>query len=354
MRLTTLCYLEQDGKYLMLHRIVKKNDVNKDKWIGIGGKFEPGESPEDCVLREALEETGFLLTSYRLRGIVTFLFNQEEAEYMFLYTADGFTGQPVPCDEGTLEWILKEEIDHLNLWEGDRIFFRLMEKGEPFFSLKLHYYGNRLSEAVLNGVPMELLDVLDESGEPSGLVRERSMVHERGDYHRTSHVWVVRTKADGGHEVLLQKRNSSRKTDVFAGCFDISSAGHIPAGDGYLQSARRELKEELGIRASEEELELAGFFESRYEGGIPGEPFMNHEKAAVYVYRKPVEAEHLALQTSEVESVRWMDLEDALRAAKTQAEGFCLEEEELRLLKKWLLEHAEASGGTPGTGPEAD
>ena len=140
MRLTTLCYLEQDGKYLMLHRIVKKNDVNKDKWIGIGGKFEPGESPEDCVLREAREETGFLLTSYRLRGIVTFLFNDQEAEYMFLYTADGFTGQPVPCDEGTLEWVPKEEIDRLNLWEGDRIFFRLMDEGEPFFSLKLHYY----------------------------------------------------------------------------------------------------------------------------------------------------------------------------------------------------------------------
>ena len=107
-------------------------------------------------------------------------------------------------------------------------------------------------------MPMELLDVLDEGGEPSGLVRERSMVHEQGDYHRTSHVWVVREKPDGSHEVLLQKR-SSRK-DSFAGCYDISSAGHIPAGDGYLQSARRELKEELGITASEEELEFAGFF----------------------------------------------------------------------------------------------
>lgn len=270
MRLTTLCYLEQDGKYLMLHRIVKKNDVNKDKWIGIGGKFEPGESPEDCVLREAREETGFLLTSYQLRGIVTFLFNDQEAEYMFLYTADGFTGQPVPCDEGTLEWVPKEEIDRLNLWEGDRIFFRLMDEGEPFFSLKLHYYGNRLSEAVLNGESMELLDVLDEGGEPSGLVRERSMVHERGDYHRTSHVWVVREKPDGSHEVLLQKR-SSRK-DSFAGCYDISSAGHIPAGDGYLQSARRELKEELGITASEEELEFAGFLRASMRGTFTESP----------------------------------------------------------------------------------
>ena len=100
MRLTTLCYLEQDGKYLMLHRIVKKNDVNKDKWIGIGGKFEPGESPEDCVLREAREETGFLLTSYRLRGIVTFLFNDQEAEYMFPIQLTGSPASRSPVMKG--------------------------------------------------------------------------------------------------------------------------------------------------------------------------------------------------------------------------------------------------------------
>ena len=154
----------------------------------------------------------------------------------------------------------KEEIDRFKpVGRRPDSFFKLMDEGEPvFFSLKLSFImGTGFSEAVLNGVPMELLDVLDEGGEPSGLVRERSMVHERGDYHRTSHVWVVREKP-GSHEVLLQKR-SSRK-DSFAGCYDISSAGHIPAGDGYLQSARRELKEELGITASEEELEFTGFF----------------------------------------------------------------------------------------------
>ena len=171
MLLTTLCYLEHEDKYLMLHRVSKKNDVNKDKWIGIGGKFEFGESPEDCLLREAREETGYRLTGYRLRGVVTFLFNDEEAEYMFLYTADRFEGEPVPCSEGTLEWVPKSEIDRLNLWEGDRIFFELLRTEAPFFSLKLHYRGDRLCEAVLDGVPMELLDVLDESGEPSGLVR---------------------------------------------------------------------------------------------------------------------------------------------------------------------------------------
>ena len=138
----------------MLHRISKKNDVNKDKWIGIGGKFEFGESPEDCLLREAKEETGYTLTSYRLRGIVTFLFNNEEAEYMFLYTADGFEGEPIPCNEGTLEWVPKSEIDSLNLWEGDKIFFRLLEEHAPFFSLKLKYHDNDLEEAVLDGRPI--------------------------------------------------------------------------------------------------------------------------------------------------------------------------------------------------------
>ena len=139
----------------MLHRISKKNDVNKDKWIGIGGKFEFGESPEDCLLREAKEETGYTLTSYKLRGVVTFLFNDEEAEYMFLYTADGFEGEPTLCDEGTLEWVPKSEINNLNLWEGDKIFFRLLDEGAPFFSLKLKYRGDYLEEAVLDGKPIE-------------------------------------------------------------------------------------------------------------------------------------------------------------------------------------------------------
>ncbi len=162
MLLTTLCYLEKDDSYLMLHRIKKQNDVNKDKWIGIGGKFEFGESPEDCLLREAKEETGYTLTNYRLRGIVTFLFNDEEAEYMFLYTADGFEGEPVLCSEGTLEWVKKTEINNLNLWVGDKIFFKLMNEGHPFFSLKLHYRWDDLEEAVLDGIPMDWESYLAE------------------------------------------------------------------------------------------------------------------------------------------------------------------------------------------------
>lgn len=151
MELTTLCYIEQDDKYLMLHRISKKNDVNKDKWIGVGGHFESGESPEDCLLREVKEETGLTLTSYRFRGILTFIFNDNESEYICLYTADGFEGEMIDCNEGTLEWVPKKEIDNLNLWEGDKIFFDLLEKDVPFFSMKLEYEGDHLINCELNG-----------------------------------------------------------------------------------------------------------------------------------------------------------------------------------------------------------
>lgn len=150
--LTTLCYIEKDDCYLMLHRISKKNDVNKDKWIGVGGHFLVNESPEECLLREVKEETGLTLTRFRFRGIVTFICdNLPEAEYMHLFTADGFEGELIDCDEGTLEWVPKSEIYHLNLWEGDRIFHKLLDEDAPFFSLKLAYEGNQLVEAVLDG-----------------------------------------------------------------------------------------------------------------------------------------------------------------------------------------------------------
>lgn len=149
--LTTLCYIEKDGKYLMLHRVKKENDMNKDKWIGVGGHFEADESPEDCVLREVKEETGYTLTSYRFRGIITFLY-RDVCEYMCLYTADGFTGDPIECNEGTLEWVEIDKIEELDLWEGDKIFFRLLKENRPFFSLKLSYDENGiLLDAVLDG-----------------------------------------------------------------------------------------------------------------------------------------------------------------------------------------------------------
>lgn len=155
-QMTTLGYIEKDDAYLMLHRVKKKNDVNQDKWIGIGGKFEYGESPEECLKREALEETGLTVTSFRFRGILTFICDLQEPEYICLYTIDGFEGEIGECNEGTLEWIPKAEISNLNLWEGDRIFFRLFNENAPFFSLKLHYEKDKLTEAVLNGEKLYL------------------------------------------------------------------------------------------------------------------------------------------------------------------------------------------------------
>ena len=155
--MSTLCYLERDNKYLMLHRVVKKNDVNKDKWIGVGGHFEQDESPDECLLREVKEETGYTLTSYRFRGIVTFVSGDGVTEYMHLFTADGFEGMPAACDEGVLEWVPVSQIDDLNIWEGDKIFFRLLAQNAPFFSLKLVYDGKGgLVSAVLNGRNMDI------------------------------------------------------------------------------------------------------------------------------------------------------------------------------------------------------
>ena len=151
MGLTTLCYLEKDDRYLMLHRVRKAHDENHDKWIGVGGKFEDRESPEDCARREVLEETGLTLTDYRYCGIITFVSDQWETEYMHLFTAVGWTGTPHPCDEGELAWIKKAQLLALPMWEGDRIFLKLLEENAPFFSLKLCYQGEHLAEAVLNG-----------------------------------------------------------------------------------------------------------------------------------------------------------------------------------------------------------
>jgi len=152
--MTSLCYLEQNGRYLMLHRTKKVNDENRDKWIGVGGKFESGESPEDCMRREVLEETGLTVTEFCYRGIVTFVSDEWGCEYMHLFTATAWSGKQKECDEGVLEWIDKKELYRLTLWEGDRIFLRLLDTNEPFFSLKLCYAGERLVSAELNGKPI--------------------------------------------------------------------------------------------------------------------------------------------------------------------------------------------------------
>ena len=154
----TLIYLENEaGEYLMLHRVKKKNDINHDKWIGVGGGFEYGESPEECALRETREETGLTLTDCRFRGIVTFDCEGQETLYMHLFTASGWTGELTDCDEGELEWVPKENVYDLPIWEGDKIFFRLLEQERPFFSLKLSYdRGDVLRRAVLDGEELAL------------------------------------------------------------------------------------------------------------------------------------------------------------------------------------------------------
>ena len=151
MRNTTLCHIEKDGKYLMIHRISKQNDLNQDKWVGIGGKFEDKESPEECNAREVLEETGLTLTNAKYCGIVTFVSDKWETEYMHIFYSNSFTGEICECDEGVLEWVDIEKIYSLPIWEGDKIFLRLIEQNVPFFSLKLEYVGDTLINAVLNG-----------------------------------------------------------------------------------------------------------------------------------------------------------------------------------------------------------
>lgn len=158
-KLSTLCYIEKDGKYLMLHRNAKKNDVNEGKWIGVGGHFEEDESPEECLLREVKEETGLNLTSYRYRAMVTFVSGNGVTEYMSLFTADGFEGEQIPCNEGDLEWVEISRIEELNLWEGDLIFHRLLLERDTFFSLKLVYDGHdKLVYAALDGKELEIGD----------------------------------------------------------------------------------------------------------------------------------------------------------------------------------------------------
>lgn len=158
MKRTTLCYIEQNGKYLMLHRVKKQHDVNHDKWIGIGGHIEPGETPLECILREAREETGLTLTALRPCGEILFEAEPWPQETMYLYHADGFSGTLCDCDEGELVWLDKAKLKGLPAWEGDFIFLELMERRAPYFKLELHYTGERLDRAVINGKPLPLPD----------------------------------------------------------------------------------------------------------------------------------------------------------------------------------------------------
>ena len=334
-RLSTLCYIEQDGKYLMLHRTVKKNDVNKDKWIGVGGHFEHGESPEECLLREVKEETGYTLTSWKYRGIVTFVYGEDTLEYMSLYTADGFTGNPIECDEGELECVDKKDIPALELWEGDKIFFRLLDMGREFFSLKLVYdRQDVLRYAALDGAPMELFDEIREDGSRTGVVKERGVVHEDGSLHPTVHTWIVRSNDKSGYDLLLQKRSECK--DSNPGCWDISSAGHVEAGHGYLESAIRELKEELGIDALPEQLREVGTRRCGFESEFYGRPFRDNELSMIYIYEEPVNTAELTLQESEVSETAWMDYKECRRKVAGHLFQNCIYEDELDMVGRAL------------------
>ena len=268
---------------------------------------------------------------------------------MFLYTADGFTGQPVPCDEGTLEWVPKR---------GDRPFkpvgrrpdlFRLMDEGEPFFSLKLHYYGNRLSEAVLNGVPMELLDVLDEGGEPSGLVRSGPWSMNRAIITGPAMCGWSGEKPDGSHEVLLRS--------AAAGRIPLRAATIFPAPVIFRRETDTSSQPDGSLRRSWE-LPLRRknwnlpVFESQYEGTFTESPLSTAKRL-----RSTFTEGRWRRNTWSSRPMRW-NLSGGwiwrrpARQQKTQADGFCLQEGELLLLKKWLSEHTERSSGT--SGPEAD
>ncbi len=290
-KLTTLCYIEKDNKYLMLHRIKKENDINHDKWIGVGGKFEWGESPEECMLREVREETGYTLTSWQYRGIITFVLGEDTVEYMSLFTADGFEGTPIDCND-------------------------------------------ILEQAVLDAKELELFDILNEDGSKTGVVKERGVAHREGALHGTVHIWIVRENDKSGYDVLLQKRSDNK--DSYPGCYDISSAGHISAGDGVMESALREFEEELGLSAQPEQLELFGTTLVKFGTTFAGKIFRDNEFSNDFVYRQPVDIGKLKLQESEVAEVCWMDYEECREKIADVEIPNCINPEEFEKLGSYL------------------
>ncbi len=329
---TTLCYIKKDNQYLMLHRTKKENDINKDKWIGIGGHFEEGESPEECMLREVKEETGLTLTDYSFRGIITFQTEVGITEYMCLYEGYEYYGELTNCDEGELCWVLIEELINKNLWEGDYIFLDLLTEHSGFFSLKLTYDHDLLIEAVLDGKSMELLDLCDEQGNLINIARERNLVHKYGSWHRTSHVWIVRN-VNNQYEILLQKRSSDK--DSYPDCYDISSAGHIPSGYDFLESAVRELEEELGVIANECELTKVGTRTIYKDDIFYGKLFKDRQISNIYVLEKDIDISELVLQESEVSGVIWMNIDDCINSVKNNTIKHCIFEEEINMVNDY-------------------
>ena len=334
MKLTTLCYVEKYGKYLLLLRNSpkKRDDPSYGKWIGVGGKLEKDETPDECARREVLEETGLTAVTLKPRGIVTFISDKWETEYMFLYTVTEFEGGMGSCDEGELYWVQKDQIFSLNLWDGDRIFLHLMRENAPYFDMKLIYHGDRLNQCFINGRQAELFDVMKPDGTPANYVAERSYVHAAGLWHSTVHIWVIRTNAEGKTELLLQKRSADK--DSNPGCYDVSAAGHIATGESVTEAALRELSEELGIQAEAADLESVGTRKVEFDGVFHDKLFCDKEIGHIFIYRKPVDVQSLKLQQSEVEAVRWMEFDACRDAIVEDTVKHCIYTEELDMIAK--------------------
>lgn len=234
-------------------------------------------------------------------------------------------------------------MEELNLWDGDILFLDLLKRNVPFFSLKLCYRKNgSWHRALLDGRELELFDLVREDGSPTGHVMERCMVHKRGELHRTVHIWVVNKKADGSVEVLLQKRSQAK--DAYPGCYDVSAAGHMLAGEEFEAAASRELFEELGIDAQEGELRFIGYHEGYVEAAFWGQPFKDWEISAVYLYERPVKPENLVIQKSEVEEVSFWDYDKVFTGILEGTLKTCIYPEEFKLIKKALEPGFSAQG----------
>ena len=251
MSVTTLCYLEKDDCYLMMHRVKKKNDENKDKWIGVGGHTEKYESPEDCLLREVREETGLILTKYRFRGIITFSLLEEETQYMCLYTATEWEGEMVSdCSEGNLEWVPKSRINELSLWTGDKVFFKLLEQDHPFFSLKLTYEKDRLIDCVLDGQKLDFQKFIAM------------------DKHETCEFQITKAAMEDVEEMYLLEQKAYQQMPI--------KEWYVPDDRTFFENHIE--KEGFVLKAVSPQGRIAGFLVVRYPKDAPDNLFFDVQK----------------------------------------------------------------------------
>ena len=333
MKNATLCYIERDGKILMMFRNKKPNDPNEGKWIGVGGKVEPGETVEQCARREILEETGLTVRELTAWGDVWFRSDVWEDEVMHLFAASGAEGELSECDEGELHWIEKDEVFSLRLWDGDRVFLKYLMQGVKFDRMELEYHGDRLCRCVVDGNEEELLDVNLRNGEPSGMVVSRDFVHWKGQWHPTVHVWLTGRDPQGKPTLLLQLRAAGKR--LYPSHWDISAAGHIPAGERPLNGALRELEEELGVHAAPDDPVYAGVLIMTYDDDI-GQGYHDREHCYVYLLHSDADESEFTLQASEVEKVMWMPFDELYEAVRRNTFHHCLFTRELDFIRPFI------------------